>query len=103
MSTLMDIVEDEKDRLERLEKYYLSELSKFPRGNLSEKKINGHAYCYRAFREGGTVRTVYLGIVDSKEVQELKKEIVERRKMQDLLKRTRDNLKEARRVLRAKR
>ncbi|HBD95640.1 MAG: hypothetical protein A2015_11305 [Spirochaetes bacterium GWF1_31_7] len=103
MSTLMNIIEDERDRLERLEKYYLTELSKFPKGYLSDKRINGNVYSYRAFREGGTVRTVYLGSVDSEEVQELKNQIAERRKIQDLLKRARENLKEAKRVLRAKR
>ena len=99
----MNIVEEEKERLERLQKYYVVEISKFPKGYLSQKKISGNIYCYRAFRDGDTVRTIYIGSMESEEVKALKKQIAERKKLESLLRRTKENLKEAKRVLRAKR
>lgn len=103
MSTLIDIIEDEKERLQKLLKYYRNEISQLPRGYISKKKIHGHIYCYRSFRDGHTVKTVYLGAEDSETVKETKEKIQERKKLESLLKRTKENLDEAKRALRAKR
>jgi len=98
----MDIIEEEKERLERLLVFYSSEIVKLPKGHISKKKIKGNVYCYRSYRDGTTVKTIYIGKENSDEVKELSEGIKERQKLQELSRRTKKNLEEAMRALRAK-
>jgi hypothetical protein len=103
MSTLMDIIEEEKKRLEKLLLLYTRKIEQLPKGYISKKKIYGHNYCYQAYRDGSTVKTIYIGLDSSDDVKELKEKIDERKKLLTLYKKAKINLDEAKRALRAKR
>ena len=103
MGTLIDIVVEEKERLEELLKFYNKELKKYPKGNVSRKKRNGNYYYYQCYRDGSTVITNYLGKEDSPEVKEMRKKIEERIRIEKNIKRAKENLKEAKGLLNGKR
>ena len=73
MSIMLNIISEEKERLEELLKFYKKEISNFPRGYISQRKRNGNIYCYQSYREGNTVKTKYIGIAGSNEIKELNK------------------------------
>ena len=102
MSILMDIIQDEKERLEDLLKFYEEEISKLPKGYISKKKVNGKIYYYRSFRDKNFVKTKYIGPESSDEVKNIENKISERKKLEELYKKAKENLAEAKRALRAK-
>ena len=102
MSTLIDIIEEEIERLEKLSIFYKKEISKLPKGYISSKKIKGHIYLYYSFRKGNTVKNIYIGGDSSKKLKEIKERIQERKKLEALLKQAKQNLAEAKKALRAK-
>jgi hypothetical protein len=103
MGTLIDIIKEEKERLEKLLIFYKQEISKQPKGYISKKKINGNEYCYRAYREGNTVKTVFVGVEGSDEVKKVKEKINERKKLEFLNRKAKENLIEVKKALREKR
>lgn len=102
MSTLIDIIQEEKERLENLISFYENEISKLPKGYISIKNINGHKYCYQSYRDGKKVKTIYIGDESSEELIKIKLKIDERKKLEELYKQTKKNLKEAKRSIRGK-
>jgi hypothetical protein len=102
MSILTDIIVEEKERLEELLTFYKSEISKYPKGYISRRKRNGNIYCYRSYRDGNTVRTIYIGITGSDEVKDIEKDIEKRRDFEKKYRQAKDNLKEAKGLLRGK-
>jgi hypothetical protein len=102
MSTLLDIIRDEKERLEELLTFYEEEISRYPKGYLSKRTRNGHVYCYRAFREGNTVKTIYIGLESSDEVKVLTKEMKRKKDLEEKYRQAKVNLKEAKGLLRGK-
>ncbi len=102
MSILIDIIAEEKERLEELLKFYRDEISKYPKGYISKRKRNGNVYCYRSYRDGDTVKTVYIGISGSDDVKELEKTIEKRHDFEKKYQQAKMNLKEAKGLLRGK-
>lgn len=102
MSIINDIIKEEFDRLTNLVQVYLSEISQFPRGYLSIKQIKGHEYVYLNRRDKDKVVSQYIGPVDSEKVKEIEILIQKRKKLEGLLRRTKQNLKEVKRVIRNK-
>ena len=101
----LDILEENKEEIERLEnllKFYQDEISKLPKGYISIKNINGHKYCYQSYREGKKVKTVYIGDESSEQLNEIRLKIDERKKLDELYKQTKKNLKEAKGSVRGK-
>lgn len=103
MGTLIDIIVEEKERLEGLLEYYRNELKKYPKGKVSKKKRNGNYYYYQCYREGDTIVTQYLGKSDSSKVKEMQKKIGERINLEKNILRAKENLKEAKGLLNGKR
>jgi len=103
MSTLMDIINEEKNRLEKLLIFYDKEIQKLPKGFISRKKINGNIYYYRCYRKDNSVKTIYLGTEKSDNFNKIQEQISERRKLEHLKRKTKENLLEAKRALRAER
>ncbi|MBN2546074.1 MAG: hypothetical protein JXB50_09780 [Spirochaetes bacterium] len=102
MSILKDMIKEEKERLEELLKFYRNEINKYPKGYISRRKRNGNIYCYRSYRDGERVRTIYIGIAGSNEVKEAEKKIEKRREYEKKYRQARANLKEAKGLLRGK-
>lgn len=102
MSTLMDIIQEEKERLENLLEFYQNEISKLPRGYISLKNINNNKYYYQSFREGKKVKTIYIGDESSEKLMDIKNKIEERKKLEKLYKQAKQNLIEAERSIRGK-
>lgn len=103
MSAAFDILEEERQRLLELEAVYRRQLDKLPKGTLSYKQRWNKRYCYRAYREAGKVRFVYIGPVDSHAVEQTQKQIEERRTIEKQLKDVKRDLAEIDRSLRVRR
>lgn len=84
MEILNGILKEELERLKKLKKSYERKISKLPKGSLVRKEIKGHIYYYLNYREGNKGIFKYLGKLNEKELEELKKKISERRKLRGL-------------------
>lgn len=84
MEILNGILKEELERLKKLKKSYEQKISKLPKGSLVRKEIKGHIYYYLNYREGNKGIFKYLGKLNEKEFEELKKKISERRKLRRL-------------------
>lgn len=102
MSVLRGILKEEKQRLRALLKMYGSEAKRLPRGSISLKRIRNGQYAYLAYRKEGRVHFEYLGVASSEPVQIMSKKIVERRKLESLVKRAKENLQEVEGMLRVR-
>ena len=94
MSIFKDIVDEEKERLTNLIKFYEDEIIKLPKGTLSRKKIKNKIYVYLVYRKNGIHHTEYIGPEDSEKVEKIEKKIKERKELMKLLKHAKMNLKE---------
>lgn len=101
MSVIKDVIKEEYNRLNSLVELYDQKISLFPKGSLSIKKRNSHSYYYRAFRDQGKVKFLYLGKPDSSEAKSFIKDLDRRRKYEQQKKKSLANLKEIRALLRA--
>ncbi len=98
-SELRSILREERDRLRELAALYRSRISELPKGYISLKKINGHSYAYRSFRENNKVRSVYIGKSPSEKAAEMKRLIESREEYQSQLKLIRGRIKELQKIL----
>ncbi len=85
MPVIKEVLKEELERLQRMEKAYLRKISELPKGSIVMKKIAGRAYPYRAFRVGSQVKSEYLKI-SREELEQLKSQINQRRKYEKTLK-----------------
>lgn len=102
MSVLRGILKEEKQRLKALLRMYGSEVKALPRGSISVKHIRNGEYAYLAYRKQGRVHFDYLGAASSEPVQKMNEKVAERRKLESLVKRAKDNLKEVEGMLRVR-
>jgi hypothetical protein len=79
MAVVDSILDEELQRLVKLQRKNQAALREFPSGSVSIKVKSGRRYAYRAFREGGRVVTLYVGPADSPEVAKLIDEVKRRR------------------------
>ena len=99
MSSIKTIIQEEFERLVKLQKRYEEEISQLPVGSLSIKKRSGKEYAYIAYREKEKVKTDYIGTADSSEVEKLRGLILKRKELEELLRATKKRLKEVEKVL----
>jgi hypothetical protein len=85
MSLLLEIVAEEKSRIENMIASYESELSTLPRGSLVCKKVKNHEYYYLQFREGKKTVSAYVG-GKSEKTDTLQRQIDRRRQIEKMLK-----------------
>ena len=102
MSVLRGILKEEHQRLKALLKMYGSEAKAFPKGSISLKHIRNGEYAYLAYRKRGRVCFDYLGAASSEQVQNMKQKVAERRKLEALVKKAKENLKEVEGMLRVR-
>jgi hypothetical protein len=60
MNLVNDIIQEEKERLEKLLRVKEVSFLKIPKGSLRQRKIKNNMFFYRVFREGGKVHSEYL-------------------------------------------
>jgi len=78
------VLDEEYERLVKLEKFYTEEIQKLPKGSIMERKINGKSYFYLKFRDQtGKVISKYIKKAD---LFGISSQINERKRMYNLLK-----------------
>lgn len=80
MSTVIELLSTERERLKARENDILSALLEAPPGYLSKKAIRGRDYFYLQYREGGTVRSKLVkksSLADMLEAMKRKKQLKE--------------------------
>lgn len=101
MSIMVDVLLEEKERLEALIASYRKQIKELPRGSISWKKRGNGEYAYLAYREVKSVRFEYLGKRGSAAVERTRDAVDHRRELQDKCARAEANLKQINRMLRA--
>ena len=97
MSILMEILQEELDRLERQEAAYSADLQELPKGYISKKNIRGKESYYLQYRDGQKIRSQY---VSAKDLPELEEQIRRGKRLKESLRRVKDDQKKLRKVLR---
>lgn len=99
MSIIKNLLQDEYNRLILLRKKYLEEIAKLPRGSISDKDRNNKEYSYQVYRESGKIKFKYIGKKSDNAVMKLREKIEKRKRLQELLKKTQNNIKEIERAV----
>ncbi len=92
-SVVYNVLQDELERNRRMQARYHKEIDQLPKGSLFQRKIGEHQYYYLNYRDQRKVVSKYLGKLDNKNAEALKKQVVERKRYEDLLKKLRDEEK----------
>ncbi|MBI3020866.1 MAG: hypothetical protein HYY90_02340 [Candidatus Omnitrophica bacterium] len=90
MRVLKSILRDSLTYYQRLERDLTRRLARLPQGSVKRRRIRGHAYYYRQWRNGGKVVHRYLG---RRKPVELLKGIRERRQLNQELAKARAALR----------
>jgi len=99
MSIIKHVLEEEHDRLVELAENYRKKIKDLPKGSISKKIRYQNVYLYRAFRDSGKVRFVYMGKEGSKQGKKALSDRNELIKYRNLLKEVRSEIKEVKRAL----
>ena len=89
MNMLKEMLVEERDRNHEMQRIYRSEIEKLPRGTVVIKKSGKQEYCYLQYREKARVVSQYVGRAD-KYASRLQAQVEERRELQRLLRRLRN-------------
>ena len=89
-SVVFGVLQDELERNRRMQARYHKEIDQLPKGSLFQRKIGEHQYYYLNYRDQRKVVSKYLGKLDNKNVEDLKKQVAERKRYEDLLRKLRD-------------
>jgi hypothetical protein len=98
---MVDVIQEEANRLNALIMLYDNRIEELPRGSLSEKERGNHLYCYLAYRDGTRVKFNYIGPRDSEKVRLLQSQIKQRRKYEDRRRESIENLKQIEKMINA--
>lgn len=101
MSVIGDVIKEEYNRLNSLMELYDRKIAESVKGSLSLKKRGNNAYYYLVHRENKRVIFHYIGKEGSPQVKDYAVKIEKRHKYEEMRKRSKENLKEIRRLLRA--
>lgn len=101
MSVVIDVIQEEADRLKSLIRLYGDKITDLPRGSISEKPRGNRMYCYLAYRKDGKVKFEYIGSRDSDKVLMLRSQIEQRKKYENKRRESMINLKQIERLLSA--
>lgn len=100
MSVVGDVIKEEYNRLLSLIDLYDRKIAESIKGSISVKKRGSHVYYYLAYRENKRVKFRYIGKKGCSQVQEYTLEIEKRRKYEEMRKKTKESLKEIKKLLR---
>lgn len=92
MAILKEMFKEEKERLLKMEKFYMDKILELPKGKIVFKKRGNKKYPYLVYREGNKVKTDYLKNKDN-DLEELELKIKKRKKYIKLLREIEKDLK----------
>lgn len=101
MSVVVDVIQEEAERLKSLIRLYDDKIADLPRGSISEKPRGNRIFCYLAYRKDGKVKFDYIGSKDSDKVYLLRSQIEQRKKYEEQKRESIRNLKQIERLLNA--
>jgi hypothetical protein len=96
---LEGVLLEERERNIRMQESQNVRLLELPKGKIVKKSYDSREYYYLMFREKEKVRTKYLG-KDIDLIEQVQKQLDERKYVKDVLKRLKDELKMINRVIR---
>lgn len=96
MSILMEVLQEELDRLNRQQSVYEADLQELPKGYISKKNIRGKESYYLQHREGNKIVSKYISADELPEVEALVKR---RKQLEASLRRVKQDQKKLRKVL----
>ena len=98
MGSLQGVLKEEYARLNALEKKYVREIARLPKGSLQQKRIKGRVYPYWVSSHRSKIHFRYLGNLPESELARLKEQLALKRKYQALLKNVRQNKKQIEKI-----
>lgn len=98
MTVIEDVLKEELERLQEMERTYREKLEQLPKGSIVTKKISGKPYNYLLYRVGKKIVTQYLRM-QQHEIEELNYKILQRKKYEKILKEIKEEYKLIRKVL----
>ena len=96
MSILMEVLQEELDRLDRQQAAYEAKLLALPKGYISKKNIRGKVYFYLQRKEGGKVVSKYISAENLHVVEE---QVKLRKQLEASLRRVKLDRKKLRKAL----
>ena len=99
MKILNSILKEELNRLKKLNRQYLKQISNLPRGSLIRKKIKGHIYYYLSYWYQNKSTFKYMGKLSRKEREDLLDKIDERKKYEKLNRQVKKNIKKLEKMI----
>lgn len=96
MSILMEVLQEELDRLNRQEAVYKRDLEALPKGYISKKNIRGKLSYYLQWREGEKVVSKF---ISNDELPKIEMQVARRQQLEASLRRVKEDRKKLRKVL----
>ncbi|MBQ2643074.1 MAG: hypothetical protein IJF94_04660 [Eubacterium sp.] len=98
-SAIKSVLEKELDQNSKVLLDYLEKLNTLPKGTVVKRKIGNQDYCYLNYRSGDKVISEYLGKSNSEKVTEIEEQVLERKRLFEIVKRLRKEEKELKELL----
>ncbi len=83
VNLIINTVMQEKQRIDNMLLRYREELSRLPKGTISEKSVNGNIYYYLKYREGKKVISKY---IKKNEVEDVRQQLERRHHIEAMIK-----------------
>jgi len=99
LEILNGVLNEELERLKKLEKSYAEKIAQLPRGSLIKKNIKGNIYYYLNYRKGKKGVFEYIGKLGKKELERMKEKITERRKLEELKRQVKKDIKKLEKMI----
>jgi len=96
---LNGVLKEELERLKKLEENYEEKIAELTKGSLIKKNIKGKIYYYLNYRKEKKGVFEYLGKLNKEEVDEMKKKITERRKLEKLKQQVKKDIKKLEKII----
>ena len=82
LNLILNIILQEKERIDRMLAKYQEELGTLPKGTISEKKVRQSTYFYLKYRDGKKVISRY---IPQKDVEAIREQVEKRRHIETMI------------------
>ena len=82
LNLILNIILQEKERIDRMLAKYQEELGTLPKGTISEKKVRQFTYFYLKYRDGKKVISRY---IPQKDVEAIREQVEKRRHIETMI------------------
>lgn len=89
MNMILTTIIQEKQRIEYMRERYQEELSRLPKGTISEKKSGEKVYYYLKYRDGGKVVSRY---ISKSAIDEVRAQVEKRKHIEAMIKSLQEEL-----------